>query len=352
MNADLLIVSVAVISGVAGLVIYFWNVRRKENPLFNTTNVVAWLLIALVPVLIIFSFFPQSSTTGTLFGFSVTGAVAAFIFIWWFGTLKSQEATARDQKISQFDQMQTRVKELEDQNYQLQIAKGGAPPSPVVSRPETFAYKLQSQPNKKVGVITGDIQNVKIADVWVNSENTNMQMARFHDRSISGTIRWMGSQKDFAGDVDDDLIANELKLIMGNKLSVQPATVIPTGSGELQKTNKVKKIFHVASVQGQVAAGYRPIEHIESCVTAVLKKADSDEYKELGLKTILFPLLGVGHAQGDLKDTAHKLLDAAIAYLNENGISAIDTVYFLAWTQAERDTCKAILDNAEKLVAV
>jgi len=40
-------------------------------------------------------------------------------------------------------------------------------------------------------MITGDIQNIKEIDVWVNSENTNMQMARHFERSISAIIRYL-----------------------------------------------------------------------------------------------------------------------------------------------------------------
>jgi hypothetical protein len=57
-----------------------------------------------------------------------------------------------------------------------------------IEKKETYLYQIRGAPGKEIGVITGDIQNIKEVDVWVNSENTNMQMSRPFERSISGTI--------------------------------------------------------------------------------------------------------------------------------------------------------------------
>ena len=46
-------------------------------------------------------------------------------------------------------------------------------------RSERFEYRLIN--GKLIGVITGDMLHMKGVDVWVNAENTNMQMIRFHD---------------------------------------------------------------------------------------------------------------------------------------------------------------------------
>ncbi|HYT88023.1 MAG TPA: hypothetical protein VEL76_04830, partial [Gemmataceae bacterium] len=57
-------------------------------------------------------------------------------------------------------------------------------------------FRLKGTKDTAIGLITGDIQNVrKDVDVWVNSENTNMQMARPFENSISGVIRYHGSEK-------------------------------------------------------------------------------------------------------------------------------------------------------------
>ena len=78
---SIIILATAFVSLGFGLAL-FWS-SRKATPGSSprTTNRIAWLLIALFPVLILFSFFPGNTFSGTLLGFSATGATALFIFI-------------------------------------------------------------------------------------------------------------------------------------------------------------------------------------------------------------------------------------------------------------------------------
>lgn len=185
-------------------------------------------------------------------------------------------------------------------------------PKPI--RKTTFyEYCFPDVPHKKVGLVTGDIRFVKGIDVWVNSENTNMQMARHYDKSISGTIRYCGAKKGPDNVVVDDIIAKELSNVAGNQ--VPAGEIIVTGAGELEQGNGVKKIFHAAAVTGQPAQGYTPIADIGVCVRNALCKADADEFRTIQLESILFPLLGTGEAGGDLEQKARELIDTAIAHL-------------------------------------
>src|SRR5579864_479924 len=157
-----------------GLGLYFLNQRRKYNEYFSATNVICWILIALFPALVIFSFFPQNAISGSLFGFSMTGAVALFVFIWWFGTRNSQKAM-------RIDELNNRIRALEgdlreSQQLQSESTKPGS--SKILTRTEVILFPIRKHRGKKIGLITGNIQGVKCADVWVNSENTNMQMSR------------------------------------------------------------------------------------------------------------------------------------------------------------------------------
>jgi O-acetyl-ADP-ribose deacetylase (regulator of RNase III) len=331
----------AIFSLVTGLVLYIWLVRSNAS-YFYTTNVISWLLMALFPVLLIFSFFPDSSFAGTIKGVSMGGAIGAFIFIWWYGTKIANQAVQVDNRV---EKMRTDLSaELEAREEELQQLKDAPKedqeqrvPS-VLRETQTYQYRLKGERRKR--------------NIWVNSENTNMQMSRFYERSISAIIRYLGAKKDNVGNVTEDIIANELAEVMGNNLVVHPATVLVTGAGELQRTHNVKKIFHVASVQGEIGVGYRPISNIEYCVTNSLEKADSEELRSLGLKSILFPLMGAGAAKGNLKETAENLIHAAISYMETTEDSAIEDVYFLTWTDVELDTCKAILEESDKLKAL
>jgi len=218
-----------------------------------------------------------------------------------------------------------------------------------LTKSEKFEYPLKNSPDKRIGLYSGDIRNVKDVDIWVNSENTNMQMARYYDRSVSAMIRYLGAKKNIAGHIEEDAIADELTNLVGSHVTVQPAHVIATGAGELEKTNGVKKIFHAASVSGQIAHGYQPIANIEDCISNALNLADRD-FADAGLKTILFPLMGTGTGRFDLKNIAKCLLETAINYLDTHPDSTIECAYFLTWKDIELDTCRVILAESGSVV--
>jgi ADP-ribose pyrophosphatase len=219
--------------------------------------------------------------------------------------------------------------------------------SEVLPWQEKYRFQISKSKKKKIAIITGDIQNVHDIDVWVNSENTNMQMARFYDGSISGVIRYMGAKKDEAGGVEEDLIAEALKKEVGQKTSVDAGTVIATTSGELEHSNDVRKIYHVASVEGIVGLGYHPVRNITVCITNALKRADKEEFK-----TILFPLLGTGEGGAGLDQTVKDLFQAAIFHLKQNPESLVEEVYFLAWSDVELKSCLSYLENTPEVKRV
>lgn len=216
-------------------------------------------------------------------------------------------------------------------------------PRPIETREEKL-YQLSGVPDKQIGYITGNIKNINNVDVWVNSENTNMQMARHYEQSISATIRYEGAAKDANGYVVDDLIAKDLRKVTRGR-DCLPGNVIVTTTGELEKSNNVKKIFHAASVIGEPGSGYRPIHNIAQCVRNALKKADSAELEDLELHSILFPLMGAGTTPSSAQEVVDKLIDEAIEYLRQNPGSRIDKVYFLAYSEQDREIIRHKLIN-------
>jgi len=347
MNLQIVILAAAFLSLLIGLGLYIWISHRPSVPHFQNTNLFCWLLIALFPVLLIFSFFPNSNFSGTLAGFSVGGAIGAFLFLFWYGRKFSLEAAKADQVV---DQLREELEALKKSHEDLQ-QKQRTPL--VIESSEMFLYKLKQDAKKRIGLITGDIRKVTVADIWANSENTNMQMARIYDGSVSGVIRYLGAKKDEFGYVakhGDDVIAGELaeKMSKGPP-TVEGGTVLVTGAGELEKTHNVKKIFHVASVRGQPQVGYRPIDNIGLCVENSLTKADSAEIKPLKLSSILFPLFGTGSAGGDTKKISATLLNSAVSYLETNKKSAIECIYFLAYQDIELEICKQVLEGSGKV---
>lgn len=217
-----------------------------------------------------------------------------------------------------------------------------ARPKPVTVR-QVFRYAIDGLDGKHINIITGDLRNIHGIDVWVNSENTNMQMARYYEPFVSSVIRYEGAEKSITGRVTDDTINNELQRLMAGESSVPQAHVIPTTAGQLTANNGVKWIFHVAAVAGSIGHGYRVIEPIDQCVTNVLRLADSPRFAQQPLRSVLFPLLGIGTPLHSERETVQSLFAAAQSYLLNFPSSRIEEVYFVAWSESELSLCRSIL---------
>ncbi|HYO46490.1 MAG TPA: macro domain-containing protein [Gemmatimonadota bacterium] len=190
-------------------------------------------------------------------------------------------------------------------------------------------FRVEKAPDKQICLITGDLTKIRDIDIWVNSENTNMQMARFYDRSISSIIRYGGAKKNQLGYVAQDVIADELRAIMGQAQSVPPGAVLSTTAGDLSKSNGVRRIFHAAAVIGELGRGYQQISNVDLCITNALTLADSDSLQEERLESILFPIMGAGTGKGNAGDAAETLVEPALSYLETHPDSVIRRVYFV-----------------------
>jgi len=193
---------------------------------------------------------------------------------------------------------------------------------------------------RHIGIVTGDIRRVRCADVWVNSENTDMEMARFDEFSISSIIRYEGARRDSAGKVVDDLIADELARKTAGLRPVMAGTVVTTGAGELNR-NRVRHVVHVAAVQGEPGAGFRQVREVGRCVTNVLLEVGGLN-DLVPVETVLFPLLGVGQGGGQLGPTVEAQVSAAVDYFTMTPETPLTIVYFLAYTDLELETCQAV----------
>jgi O-acetyl-ADP-ribose deacetylase (regulator of RNase III) len=185
------------------------------------------------------------------------------------------------------------------------------------------------------GINTGSIRAVKGIDVWVNSENTDMEMSRFTEFSVSGIIRYWGAARDRAGQVTKDIVAAELAAAVGPDRPVAPGTAVVTGPDLLAASHGVRHVVHVASVQGRAGQGFQQIADIGSCVHNGLALIDGLRGREDPVRTVLFPILGVGVGGGPLAPTVRSMADAAIRYLISTPGTRLRGVYFLADTDLE-----------------
>jgi hypothetical protein len=157
--------------------------------------------------------------------------------------------------------------------------KIGPDPKPIDGI-EVEDYSIPRAPGKRIGIVRGNLRHVNLGaafhrrkiDIWVSSENINMEMARPHDRSVSGLIRYLGAKKDDTGTVLEDTIANELRAKMQGRQLVNPGEVVSTSAGALESTHEVKRIYHAASVYGVVGEGFHAIPPVEQCITNALAR--------------------------------------------------------------------------------
>jgi O-acetyl-ADP-ribose deacetylase (regulator of RNase III) len=228
------------------------------------------------------------------------------------------------------------------------IADGAVAPSPaaaststsaVLPYNETFAYRIRGAATG-IGLVTGDIRRVTRADVWVNSENTEMRMSRFEENSISAIIRFEGALRDTAGHVVRDQIADELERAVAGLRPVPAGTAVVTGAGGLATHHGVRHVVHVAAVRGEPGEGYRPVADLGRCVTNVLLAAEELS----GVATILFPLLGAGVAGGPAGPIARTMAGAVLDHVTGRRGSRLTMIYLLASTAPERDACRRVLD--------
>ena len=214
-----------------------------------------------------------------------------------------------------------------------------------------FRYRFRDT-EKTICLLTGDIKNIKgqkAVDIWVNSENTNMQMARYYDWGVSAIIRYFGAKRNARKKIVDDIINRELLEKMEGDDSVAPGTVISTSSGELKRTHGVQLILHVASVAGAIGHGYDAVDNLSECVRNVLEEVDT-ELSELGLKSILFPLLAAGVSKLPLSDIISVLFEAAVAYLHDNPDTILERICFIAWSDIELKICRSALKTFPDLI--
>jgi O-acetyl-ADP-ribose deacetylase (regulator of RNase III) len=291
--------------------------------------------------MLLFSFFPESQVSGTLAqGITVGGAFGAFVLLWWYGTRRAHAAHDADDLRHELDQMKER----------LRVAPPEQPPR-ALETTTIYQYEIRRATKRRVGLVTGNLLGINFIDIWVNSENTHMQMARFFENSVSGTIRYHGAKRDAGGNVTEDVIGDELKHALGSTLTVQPATVLETSPGELAGSNNVKRLLHVAAVHGQPGMGYRQVDNVGTCVRNVLRRVDENA-GGVAATSIALPLLGTGVGRGDPESTARQQLSAVIDYLVSSPLSKIEAVYFLCYFDRDLITCRDVFDHSQRIRSV
>jgi hypothetical protein len=230
---------------------------------------------------------------------------------------------------------------------------------------------------RNIGYITGSIHNIKDIDAWVNAENTQLEMGRSHEDSVSAMIRYYGARRNSAGYIEDDLIGDALDSRKGDFWSVEPGMVISTPPGELGSCNNVKAILHVAALHGEPGRGYLPIRDHSGCVTRALKEVDALNRDGLepmiptsggnrrrrswfrfgqvrprrvavSIKSVLIPLFGTRSANVYPQDVADRLFRAAVVFFESHPDTALESIYFLASTSDDELICDSAIGSLKR----
>ena len=203
----------------------------------------------------------------------------------------------------------------------------------------TFTAKLNAK--QVIGIKTGDIGATRDADVWVNSENTDMMMDRFFGRSVSARIRSLGARKHEDGrSIADDTIGKALAAELRPRSFVRPGTVLQTHAGDLEKTHNVRRIFHVASVAGNIGAGLSSsLSNIELAMDNVLRAISArGRYR-----SALVPMLGTGQGGFPVVRVAPLLVKRTLAFFRENPKSPLREVYLLAYSEGDLEILRSAI---------
>jgi len=264
---------------------------------------------------------------------------------------------------------------LRDRLARLNPARAKAPDN---QRAASF-HLFPGDPPVTLHVASGDISRVRNVDVFVNSENDYMQMARFFEvRTVSALLRRRGSYtKD---NTYHDAIQQELDWQLRNRSRpVQASEAFPTSAGGphsvLARINKARAIIHVAAVQAVDAecrvVPYKEPDQIEASVRSVLsvmaelnrksgvfspegtdQRAEQERFAGLNkgnLTSIIFPLLGTGQAGAQTHEVIGPMINGLLDFLtdedNQELAKILRDIYISAYTQEDVEITIAALSK-------
>ncbi|MFF4893423.1 macro domain-containing protein [Micromonospora chersina] len=336
-------VAIAGLLLVLGLAVHIWSTGSGGVGRRRSLLVPVLLCYTSAATILLFSLFPDSFVEGGMLGFTVGGGVAYVLVLWVAAARLLRAAEPYDE----------RDRTIAEQAAVIANLRSDLDHARLRSRPTALTglvrdeYRLQRS-RRKITLASGDLSNLRNIDVWVNSENTGMEMSRYGERTISGFIRYQGARRDL-GQVIDDLVYDELRSKTAGRIPVPAGTAVTTGAGALTESHGVRRIVHVAAVEGSAATGFRQVANVGRCVCNALEAADHIEDGAGNIRSVLVPLFGTGMGHADVESTAETIVGAALDYLISNRESRLQEIVILAGTDEQRVVCRAVLERRTDL---
>ena len=203
---------------------------------------------------------------------------------------------------------------------------------------KTYTLSGQAGNSQQIVIISGDITKLTTFkfDVVVSLENTYMQLGHYFDLSFSGKLRYLDAEKK-DGRILADSLFNSLQQQIAQENITFPlplGSLIASETSQLKKIYGIKRVFHIAALNGAVGEGYHMIDGlIDDCVRNVYNKF-SELTKSDKLKTIMMPMLGAFSTRLEHLEVAKNLLKPVVSNMRQT--PTCETVYLLAWMESQR----------------
>ena len=212
---------------------------------------------------------------------------------------------------------------------------------PFIAAPSLYQLAGDHESPCRIGVLPGTIRRVRSVDIWVNSENTDMRMARHTEFNVSAIIRYWGSVRDGAGTVVEDLVADDLEAKVAGRRPVAPGSVITTTAGMLTTTHNVRHILHVAAVHGEPGAASG--RSGTSAGASRTRSSTPSDWRRPRCEQHCLPVTRHGRGGSELTPTARSMVSPALDHLAQHPETRLSQIYFLAYNQYEMSTLDEML---------
>ena len=217
-------------------------------------------------------------------------------------------------------------------------------------------FELAADPTKRIGYFCGDIGLVKGIDIWVNSENTNMQMDRLFGDSMSARIRTLGARFENLSLIEDT-IQVALLSSLGIGSEIEPGNTLDTTAGALEHSHKVQRLLHVSSVKAQETRdGQRrvttDITTVHKCLQSALarcRRMHSAWLPRRSMSSIVFPIIGAGQAGLKAEEVVNAMVPMIVDHMRTAADCPLKQIYLLAYSPLEIEICDRILSRHDGL---